>query len=61
MAAVLAATRYSRGGFNPCLALSATRVMIPDGSTFHMEPVTIVLYMPMIIKYIKALIHFPHY
>ena len=38
MAAVLAATSYSRGGFSPCLAVSARRVRVADGSTFHLEP-----------------------
>ena len=38
MAAVLAAASYSRGGFSTCLAISARRVMVPGGSTFHLEP-----------------------
>ena len=41
MAAVLAAAIYSRRGFSPFLAGSARRVMVPGGSTFHLEPVTI--------------------
>ena len=41
MDAVLAAASYSRGGFSPCLAGSARRVMVPGGSTFHLEPGTI--------------------
>ena len=41
MAAVLEAASYSRGGLTPCLAGSARRVMVPGGSTFHLEPVTI--------------------
>ena len=40
-AAVLAAARYSRGGFNPCLAVSTRRIMVQGGSTFHLEPGTI--------------------
>ena len=61
MAAVLAAASYCRGGFSLCLYLSARRVMIPGGITFHQEPGTILMYMPMIIKSLMALIHFPHY
>ena len=41
MAVVLAAARYSRGGFSPCLAVSVRRVRVPGGSTFHLEPGTI--------------------
>ena len=41
MAAVLVAARYSREGFSPCLAVSLRRVMVPGGSTFHLEPGTI--------------------
>ena len=41
MAAVLASARYYRGGFSPCLSVSARRVRVPGGSTFHLEPVTI--------------------
>ena len=41
MAAALDAASYSRGGFIPCLAGSARRVMVPGGSTFHLEPGTI--------------------
>ena len=41
MAAVLAAARYSRGGFSLCLAGSARRVMVPGGSNFHLKPGTI--------------------
>ena len=41
MAAVLVAASYSRGGFSPCFAVSARRVMVPGGSTFHLEPGTI--------------------
>ena len=40
MAAVLAANRYSRGE-SLCLAVSARRVMVPCGSTLHLEPGTI--------------------
>ena len=40
MAAVLAAASYSRGGFSPCLASIARRVLVPGGSTFHLEPGT---------------------
>ena len=47
IAAVLAAVRYSRGGFSPCLVVSARRVMVPGGSTFHMEPVTIMVYQQL--------------
>ena len=43
MAAVLAADSYSRGGFSPCLAISARRVRVPGGSTFHLEPGTILI------------------
>ena len=41
MDAVLAADSYSRGGFSTCLAGSAMCVMVPGGSTFHLEPGTI--------------------
>ena len=41
MAAVLVAASYSRRGFSPCLAVSARRVRVPGGSTFHLEPGTI--------------------
>ena len=41
MAAVLAAASYYRGGFSPCLDVSARRVMVRGGSTFHQEPGTI--------------------
>ena len=41
MAAVLAAASYSRGVFSLCLAGSVRRVMVPGGSTFHLEPRTI--------------------
>ena len=41
MAALLAAASYSRGGFSPGLFVSVMRVMVPGGSTFHLEPVTI--------------------
>ena len=41
MATVLAAAIYSRGGFSLCLAGSTGRVMVPGGSTFHLEPGTI--------------------
>ena len=41
MAAVLAADSYSRGGFIFYLADSARRVVVPGGSTFHLEPGTI--------------------
>ena len=36
MAAAFGAVSYSRGGFSPCLALSARRVMVPGGSTFQL-------------------------
>ena len=42
MATVLVAASYSRGGFSPCLAVHARRVRIPGGSTFHLEPGTII-------------------
>ena len=41
MASVLSATSYYRGGFSLCLDGSAMRVMVPGGSTFHLESVTI--------------------
>ena len=41
MAAVLAAARYSRIGFSPCLAVCARRMRVPSGSVFHLEPGTI--------------------
>ena len=41
MAVALAATSYSRGGFSLCLAGSTRRVMVPGGSTLHLEPGTI--------------------
>ena len=41
MAAVLAAASYSKAGFSLYLAGSARRVMVPGGSTFHLEPGTI--------------------
>ena len=41
MAVVLAAANYSRGGFSLCLAGSARRVMVPVGSSLHLEPGTI--------------------
>ena len=41
MAAMLAAASYSRGGFSPCLAGSVRCVIVPGGSTFHLEPGTI--------------------
>ena len=41
MPAVLAAASYYRGGFSLCLAGSAKHDMVPGGSTFHLEPVTI--------------------
>ena len=44
MAAVLAAASYSRGGLSLCLASSARRVMVPGGSTFHLEPGAIETY-----------------
>ena len=49
MAAVLAAARYSRGGFSLCLAGSARRVMVPGGSTFHLEPGTIHPYWNLLV------------
>ena len=41
MAAVLAATSYSRIGFSICLAVHARRLRVPGGSEFHLEPGTI--------------------
>ena len=41
MAAVLEAASYSRGGFSLCLTGSARPVMVPGGSSFHLEPGTI--------------------
>ena len=41
MAAVLSAASYSRGGFSLYLDVSARHVMVTGGSTFHLEPVTI--------------------
>ena len=41
MAAMWAAASYSRGGFFLCRAGSVRRVMVPGGSTFHLEPLTI--------------------
>ena len=41
MAAMLAAARYSRGGFSLCRVDNVKRVMVPGGSTFHLEPGTI--------------------
>ena len=38
MASVMAGASYSRGGFSPCLAVSSRRVMVPGGSTIHLEP-----------------------
>ena len=38
MAAVLAAASCSRGGFSLYLVGSARRVIVPGGSTFHLEP-----------------------
>ena len=35
MSAALEAASYSRGGFSPCLDVSARDVMVPGGSTFH--------------------------
>ena len=43
MAAVLAAASYSRIGFSLCIAVWAYRVRVPGGSTFHLEPGTIVI------------------
>ena len=40
MAAVWAAASFSRGGFSLCPAGNAWRVMVTDGSTFHLEPGT---------------------
>ena len=42
MAAVLAAASYSRIGFSLCLAVRARRVRVPGGSTFRLEPGTII-------------------
>ena len=41
IAAVLAAASYFRIGFSLRLAVSARRVRVPGGITFHLEPVTI--------------------
>ena len=41
IAAMLAAASYSRGGFSICLASIARRVLVPGGSTFHLELGTI--------------------
>ena len=41
MVSVLSATSYYRGGFSLCLDDRAMRVMVPGGSTFHLESVTI--------------------
>ena len=41
MAAVLADASYYRGGFSPCLSVSASRVRVAGGSTFHLDPGTI--------------------
>ena len=41
MAVVLAATSYSRGFFSLCIVGNARRVMVPGGSTFHLELGTI--------------------
>ena len=41
MASMLEAASYSRGGVSPCLVVSAGSVMVPGGSTFHLEPGTI--------------------
>ena len=41
MAVVLAADSYSRGFFSLCIVGNARRVMVPGGSTLHLEPVTI--------------------
>ena len=47
MATVLAATSYSRGGFNLCLAGSVRNFMVPGGSLFRLEPGTISSYRAM--------------
>ena len=44
MSAMLAAASYSSGGSSTCLAVSARRVIVPGGSTYHLEPVTIIQY-----------------
>ena len=41
MAVLLAVASYSRGGFSSCIAGSARSVIIPGGSTFHLELGTI--------------------
>ena len=41
MAAVLAAASCYRGGLSNLLAVSARRVRVPGGSTFHLKPGTI--------------------
>ena len=47
MAAVFAADSYSRRSFSLYLAGSARRVMVPGGSTFHLEPGTIGPHNPL--------------
>ena len=42
MAAMLAATSYSRGGFSLCIDGSVRPVMVTGGSMFHLEPGTVV-------------------
>ena len=38
MAAVSADASYSRGGLSPFLSGSPRHIMVPGGSTFHLEP-----------------------
>ena len=47
MDAVLEAASYSRGGFSTCLDSSVRSVMVPDGSTSHLEPGTIQMTLPL--------------
>ena len=42
MAAVLAATSYSRIGFSLYFSVRARRVNVPGGSNFHLEPGAII-------------------
>ena len=59
MASVLAAASYSRGGFSICLAGSARRVMVPGGSTFHLEPKTIAGMLKFAFHQIRDLVDVP--
>ena len=44
MAAALADTSYSRGGFSPCLAGSARRVTVPGGTVGHATDLYVIHY-----------------